>query len=45
MKFLYKIAVASEAAQTWEKMQDTLAMVHCIPGVRRPMKLRKAIMT
>ncbi|MED4601884.1 SRPBCC domain-containing protein [Paenibacillus validus] len=33
MKFLYKIAVASEAAQTWEKMQDTLAMVHCIPGV------------
>lgn len=33
MKFSYNIQVDTTAEKTWEKMQNTLAMVHCIPGV------------
>lgn len=33
MKFNYPVNVETDVTQTWEKMQNTLAMVRCIPGV------------
>ncbi|MDQ0189854.1 hypothetical protein JI721_06625 [Alicyclobacillus cycloheptanicus] len=33
MNFTYHVDVQSSVEETWRKLQDTLAMVHCIPGV------------
>lgn len=33
MKFQYQVTAETDVTDTWEKMQDTLAIVRCIPGV------------